>query len=124
MPGSINHIQHQQPGSAATQAAAGHPEQSCARRRGDQQQHSSTGVVVDECMMRWVPYKHANGMAIYYRQTPQEEGRGMPQVGKGAAVSTHRGHLQSFKLHTATHTTLGLQLVGRVAGSSVPWPSI
>jgi hypothetical protein len=41
---------------------------------------ANTGVVVDECMVRWVPYKHANGMAIYYRQTPQEEGRGMPQV--------------------------------------------
>jgi hypothetical protein len=25
-------------------------------------------------MVRWVPYKHANGMAIYYRQTPAEEG--------------------------------------------------
>jgi hypothetical protein len=33
-------------------------------------------------MVRWVPYKHANGMAIYYRQTPADEG--MSQVG-GAA---------------------------------------
>ncbi len=56
------------PLAAATAAHA------AARRKA-----SGTGVVVDESMMRWVPYKHANGMAIYYRQTPQEEGRGMPQ---------------------------------------------
>lgn len=35
---------------------------------------STTGVVVDDRMVRWVPYKHANGMAIYYRQTPADEG--------------------------------------------------
>lgn len=43
---------------------------------------SSTGVVVDDRMVRWVPYKHANGMAIYYRQTPAEEG--ITQVGAAA----------------------------------------
>jgi hypothetical protein len=48
--------------------------------KGSGSSGANTGVVVDECMVRWVPYKHANGMAIYYRQTPQEEGRGMPQV--------------------------------------------
>jgi hypothetical protein len=31
-------------------------------------------VVVDERMVRWVPYKHANGMAVYFRQTPADEG--------------------------------------------------
>jgi hypothetical protein len=46
------------------------------------------GVVVDERMVRWVPYKHANGMAIYYRQTPAEEG--MPQV-SAAATSCKSG---------------------------------
>lgn len=40
---------------------------------------STTGVVVDDRMVRWVPYKHANGMAIYYRQTPADEG--ISQVG-------------------------------------------
>lgn len=31
-------------------------------------------MVVDERMVRWVPYKHANGMAVYFRQTPADEG--------------------------------------------------
>eukprot|EP00882_Tetradesmus_deserticola_P021375 GHRQ01023144.1.p1 GENE.GHRQ01023144.1~~GHRQ01023144.1.p1 ORF type:complete len:411 (+),score=114.74 GHRQ01023144.1:652-1884(+) len=50
------------------------------QQKGGGSSSANTGIVVDECMVRWVPYKHANGMAIYYRQTPQEEGRGMPQV--------------------------------------------
>lgn len=78
------------PGSAALLASAVQAQQA-ARRSGRQQPHSTTGVVVDECMMRWVPYKHANGMAIYYRQTPQEEGRGMPQV----QLSSNRLPLES-----------------------------
>jgi hypothetical protein len=44
------------------------------RSTGGHSSTSATGVVVDERMVRWVPYKHANGMAIYYRQTPAEEG--------------------------------------------------
>jgi hypothetical protein len=57
------------------------------QQKGGSSSANNTGVVVDECMVRWVPYKHANGMAIYYRQTPQEEGRGMPQVRPAAAVA-------------------------------------
>lgn len=49
-------------------------------------------------MVRWVPYKHANGMAIYYRQTPQEEG--MPQVGLGAVCSLRLVHAYS---HAHSH---------------------
>lgn len=92
--GSLSSLQQQQPGSVAAVAAAVHAEQIGARRRSEHHQHSSTGVVVDECMMRWVPYKHANGMSIYYRQTPQEEGRGMPQVGglTAAAVKALLAH--------------------------------
>uniref|UniRef100_A0A383WFV0 Protein ENHANCED DISEASE RESISTANCE 2 C-terminal domain-containing protein n=1 Tax=Tetradesmus obliquus TaxID=3088 RepID=A0A383WFV0_TETOB len=60
--------------------------QSCGA--GGSSSANNTGVVVDECMVRWVPYKHANGMAIYYRQTPQEEGRGMPQASGEYMLST------------------------------------
>jgi hypothetical protein len=73
--------------AAARAHASSMPGSSTGRRQQQQGNGSSsannTGVVVDECMVRWVPYKHANGMAIYYRQTPQEEGRGMPQVRSG-----------------------------------------
>jgi hypothetical protein len=65
------------------------------QQKGSGSSGANTGVVVDECMVRWVPYKHANGMAIYYRQTPQEEGRGMPQVrlfGR-SSISSTRKHL-------------------------------
>lgn len=66
---------------------------SAAALQGSSSNGANTGVVVDECMVRWVPYKHANGMAIYYRQTPQEEGKGMPQVRSSDNDShEYRGH--------------------------------
>ncbi|GBF92229.1 hypothetical protein Rsub_05311 [Raphidocelis subcapitata] len=34
---------------------------------------SGGGVVVDEGSVRWVPYKHSNGMAVYYRHAPRGE---------------------------------------------------
>jgi hypothetical protein len=57
-----------------------------------QSSSSATGLVVDERMVRWVPYKHANGMAIYYRQTPADEG--ISQVGGARRECCQEGHMQ------------------------------
>lgn len=81
---------------------------------------SSTGVVVDDRMVRWVPYKHANGMAIYYRQTPAEEG--ITQVGAAECVDCLADHRGRAGLRVGAPCP-GLHVCwGQCAGASVLSP--